>query len=125
MGIEEHLRKAKELHQKAKEELERAREEKDNTFLQDSCAKGWLSALEGLNALLLKKGVEEEELPKTDRGRRYMVYRYAGRELEHLYFYLRDVLHIEGYYEGALDPEEVERHLGNVAAFLQKIEVES
>jgi len=123
VGIEKHLRKAKELYQKAVEELERAREKRDGVLLQDSCAKGWLSALEGLNVLLLKKGVKEEELPKTDRGRRYMVYRHAEKELEHLYFYLRDVLHIEGYYEGALDPEEVERHLKNLAAYLQKIEV--
>lgn len=92
MGIEKHLRKAKELYQKAIEELERAREKRDGVLLRDSCAKGWLSALEGLNVLLLKKGVKEEELPKADRGRRYMVYRHAERELEHLYFYLRDVL---------------------------------
>jgi len=34
-------------------------------LLQDGCAKGWLSVLEGLDALLLKKGVREEELPKS------------------------------------------------------------
>ena len=84
MSAEKHLIEAKRLYQKALEEFEQARQKKDSTILRDACAKGWLSAVEAVNALFIKRGVKEEELPQADRGRRYMVYKYAERELRYI-----------------------------------------
>ena len=117
-----HLEDAKKLCGKAVEEFEIAREKSDRVFLCDACAKGWLSAIEATYALLLKKGVKEEELLKTDWGRRYIVHRYAGRELKWLYFSLRDNLHIECYYERALDFDEVQMQLDELKYYIEKIE---
>jgi uncharacterized protein (UPF0332 family) len=118
-----HLEEARKLYQKASEEFEKAKKKSDGVVLRDACAKGWLSALEATYALLIKKSVKEEELPKRgDRGRRYMVYKYAGKELELLYFSLRNTLHIEGYYDGALDFDEVERHFGKLNSYIREIE---
>ena len=122
MSAEEHLQEAKKLRQKAGEEFEKARDKNDSTVLRDACAKGWLSAIEATNALFLKKGVKEEELPQTDRGRRYMVYKYAEEELEFLYKLLRSDLHIEGYYDGVLSFEEVEKDLDRLDRYIQRIE---
>jgi len=123
MSDKGHLKEAKKLYQKAMEELERAKEKSDGVVLRDACGKGWLSAIEATYALLVKKGVKEEELPtRGDRGRRYMVYKYAGRELRLYYFSLRDSLHIEGYYDGALDSDEVEIHLDDLNLYIRKIE---
>ena len=122
MSAEEHLKEAKRLYQKAMEEFERAREKSDGLLLRDACGKGWLCALEATNALLLKKGVREEELPKADRGRRLMIRKYADKEIEWLYFSLRDNLHIEGYYNGSLDFDEVQIRLDDLALYIQKIE---
>ncbi len=117
-----HLEDAKKLYRKAVEEFEIAREKSDRIFLCDACAKGWLSAIEATYALVLKKGVEEEELLKTDWGRRYMVHRYAEKELELYYFSLRDNLHIECYYERALDFDEVQIQLNDLKYYIEKIE---
>ncbi len=117
-----HLEDAKKLYRKAVEEFEIAREKNDRVFLCDACAKGWLSAIEATYALLLKKGVKEEELNRTDWGRRYMVHRYAEKELKWLYFSLRDNLHIECYYERALDFDEVLIHLDDLKYFIDKVE---
>ena len=123
MGEEQsHFEDAKKLYQKAVEEFEIAKEKSDRAFLCDACAKGWLSAIEATYALLLKKGVKEEELLKTDWERRYMVHRYAGRELKWLYFSLRDNLHIECYYERALDFDEVQMQLDELKYYIEKIE---
>jgi len=84
-----HLNEAEKLFQKAFEEFEVAREKNDSTHLRDACAKGWLSAVEATNALLVKRGVSEDRLPKSERGRRYMVFKYADRELRHLYLAIR------------------------------------
>jgi hypothetical protein len=117
-----HLEEARKLYRKAIEEFEIAREKNDHTFLRDACAKGWLSAVEATNLLFIKKEVKEEELPKTDRGKRFFVYKYAERELRYIYFSLRESLHIEGYYDGALGFEEVQIHLDDLNLYIQKIE---
>lgn len=123
MSAEAYLEKAKKLYRKALEEFERAAERKDNNILRDSCAKGWLSTLEVTYALLIKKGVKEEELPKgSDRGRRYMINKYADKELRYIYFSLRDNLHIVGYYDGTIGFDEMGRYLDDVDMYIRRIE---
>ena len=117
-----HLKEAKELYQKAVEEFNRAKEKGDSTLLRDACAKGWLSAVEATQAIFTKKGVKEEELPKADRGRRFMVYKYVERDLSLYYFSLRESLHIEGYYNGSLEFNAVKRHLEDLNLYIQKVE---
>ncbi|MCL0046421.1 hypothetical protein M1N18_00315 [Dehalococcoidales bacterium] len=119
---EKYLAEARSLYQKAIEEFGRARERNDPTLLRDACAKGWLAAVEAAYALILKKGVKEEELPKADRGRGYMLSKYAPREIRLYYFALRDRLHIEGYYDGSLSFEEVGSYLEDLNLFIQKVE---
>jgi len=116
-----HLTEARKLYRKAIEEFKRAKRENDSALLRDACAKGWLAAVEAAYALMVKKGVKEEELPKADRGRGYMVSKYAEREVRWLYFSLRDRLHIEGYYDGSLSFEEVEKYLEDLDLFIQKV----
>ena len=122
MNAEGHLIEAKKLYRKAMEEFERAKEKKDGTVLRDACGKGWLSAIEATNAIFVKTGIEEQEMPKVDRGRRYMVYKYAEKELRLHYLSLRDSLHIDGYYEGTLGFDEMERYLDDLNFYIQKVE---
>jgi len=122
MTGENHLKEAKGLYEKAKGEFEKARGNTDAAILRDACGKGWLSAIETAYALLVKNGVREEELPKTDRGRSYVVNKHAERELRLYYSSLRDNLHIEGYYDGLLSFDEVERQLDDLKLYIQKVE---
>ena len=114
-----HLEEAEKLFQKAFEEFEIAREKNDSTHLRDACAKGWLSAVEATNALLVKRGVRE--LPRSERGRRYMVFKHADRELRRLYLAIRDSLHIQGYYDGTLNFDEMSEYLNDLRVYIQKI----
>jgi len=122
MGRENHLEEAKKLYQKALEGFKKAKEKKDGIVLRDACAKGWLSAMEATNTLLIKKGVKEKELPKTDRGRRYIVFRYSDKELRRFYLSLRESLHIEGYYDGTLNFDGMEEYLSDLNLYIQKVE---
>ncbi len=72
--------------------------------------------------MLSKKGVKEEELPRFDRGRGYMVFKYAEEELKLLYKALRNDLHVEGYYEGSLSFEEAREGLNRLNLYIQKVE---
>jgi len=122
MGFDEHLTEARKLYRKALEEFHRAEAGKDGTLLRDACAKGWLSTVEAANALLVKSGVREEELPQAERGRRYMVFKYGAKELRLLYSSLRDNLHIQGYYDGTLNFDETKVYLDDLDLYIQKIE---
>ena len=121
MSAEEHLEEARKLYQKARQDFEKAKEKNDSMVLGDACGKGWLSTIEAAYALLIKKGIKEEELPKTDRGRRYSIFKHADRELELVYKTLRDDFHIEGYYDGTLSFEEMERRLDDLNLYIQRI----
>jgi len=116
-----HLEEAEKLFQKAFEEFEVAREKNDSTHLRDACAKGWLSAVEATNALLVKRGVSEDRLPKSERGRRYMVFKHADRELRRLYLAIRDSLHIQGYYDETLNFDEMSEYLNDLYVYIRKI----
>ncbi len=123
MNNNKHLEDAKKLHRKAIEEFQTAREKSDSVILRDACAKAWLSTLEATYALLTKKGVKEKSLPEGgDRGRRYMVFKCANKELRRLYFSLRDTLHIYGYYDGTLEFDEAEEYLDDLKLYIQKVE---
>ena len=117
-----HLKEAKKLYQKALEEFEKAKGKSDGILLRDACGKGWLSTIEATYALLVERGVKDKELPKGDRGRRFMVNKYFERELRPYYFFLREEFHIEGYYEGSLDFDEVQIRLEDLNLYIQKIE---
>ena len=122
-----HLEEAKNFYRQAIEEFQKAKEKSDSVILRDACAKAWLSTLEATYALLTKKGVKEESLPKGgDRGRRYMMFKYADTEFNRLYLSLRDVFHIEGYYDGTLEFDEAEEYLNDLKSYINKIgELES
>jgi len=51
-----------------------------------------------------------------------MVHRYVEKDLEWLYFSLRDNLHIECYYERSLDFDEVQIRLDDLKYYVEKIE---
>lgn len=122
MGFDEHLTEARKLYRKALEEFYRAETGKDGTLLRDACAKGWLSTIEAANALLVKSGVGEEELPKAERGRRYLLFKYGAKEFRLLYSYLRDNLHIQGYYDGTLNFDEMKEYLNDLDLYIRKVE---
>jgi uncharacterized protein (UPF0332 family) len=122
VSVDGHVEEAKKLYQKALEEFERAREKNDGVVLRDACGKGWLATVEAANALLVKKGIKEDELPKAERGRRYMVFRHGDKELRLLYLSLRDSLHIQGYYDGTLNFDEMEEYLNDLNLYIQKVE---
>jgi len=123
MNNNKHLEEAKNFYRQAIEEFQKAKEKSDSVILRDACAKAWLSTLEATYALLTKKGVKEESLPKGgDRGRRYMVFKYANKELRRLYFSLRDTLHIYGYYDGTLEFDEAEEYLNDLKSYINKVE---
>jgi len=122
MTVENYLEEAKKLYQKAMEEFKKAKAENDGIVLRDACGKGWLSTVEVTDALFIKRGVKEEELPKSERGRRYMVFKYGNKELRLLYSSLRDNLHIQGYYDGTLNFDEMKEYLNDLNIYIQKIE---
>lgn len=116
---------ARELLQAAREEFARAEEAKGGAAvigLRNACGKGWLATLEALNAYFLGQGVSEQELPDNDRRRRYLAARYMDRNLRRAYIDMRQTFHIDGYYEGIVEFDDMPRYLEELEEFIESIE---
>jgi len=124
-SIDSRLNLARELVQVARDEFAKAEEAKGGAAvigLRNACGKGWLAALEATYAYLVASGVPESELPENYRGRYYFVGRYMDRDLRKEYIVIRQIFHINGYYEGIVEFEDMPHNFDELDEFIQKIE---
>ena len=123
---EDRIRQARNLLEAARAEFENAQEAKGGaavTTLRNSCGKGWLAIIEAVNAFLVKQGVTEEDLPETDRGRRYFVASNMNREMRRAFIDLRQTFHIDGYYDGNVGFDDMPGYLEELEEFIDQVEV--
>ena len=119
------LNTARDLLQAARDEFARAGEAQGGAAvigLRNSCGKGWLAVVEAINAHFLNQGVAESELPDKGRGRRFFVSRYMSREMRRNYNDLWKTFHVDGYYEGIVEFDEMHDRFEELEEFIQSIE---
>ena len=119
------LNLARELLQAARDEFSRAAEARGGAAvigLRNSCGKGWLATVEAINAHFLSQGVAESELPDKERGRRFFVRHYMDRETRRSYNELWKTFHVDGYYEGIVEFEEMPERFDELEEFIEAIE---
>ena len=112
---------AERLYQEAIREFENAKQSRNELRARDACSKAWLGVVKASEALFLIKGAKEAELPKSHRGMRYLLQSHANKELRRLFFTARDTLHIDGYYEGIIDFDELPEYLDAAREYIDKI----
>jgi len=113
----------------AKEMLKTVQVE-DNTYtdvkpVQEACGTAYLAVLKAIDQYLIKKGVEERELPQSVDGYREMLRKHLMihngkllKEFEKLY----KLLNIAGYYRGLLEDVAVVKDAMKAAkTFIEKI----
>ena len=118
------LNLARELLQAARDEFARAEEAKGGAAvvgLRNSCGKGWLATVEAINAHFLNQGVAESELPDKERGRRFFVSRYMNREMRKSYDSMWKTFHVDGYYEGIVEFDEMQDRFDELEEFIETI----
>jgi len=102
----------------------------DNTYtdgkpVQEACGTAYLAVLKAIDEYLLKKGIDEKELPQSVDGYRDMLRKYLmihnGRLLKE-FDKLYKLLHIAGYYRGLLeDVTVVKDALKAAKIFIEKV----
>ena len=102
----------------------------DNTYtdgkpVKEACGTAYLAILKAIDEYLVKKGVDEKELPQSVDGYREMLRKYLmihdGRLLKE-FDKLYKLLHIAGYYRGLLeDVTVVKDSLKAAKIFIEKI----
>ena len=102
----------------------------DNTYtdgkpVQEACGTAYLAVLKAIDEYLVKKGIDEKELPQSVDGYREMLRKYLmihnGRLLKE-FDKLYKLLHIAGYYRGLLeDVTVVKDALKAAKIFIEKI----
>ena len=119
------LNAARDLLQAAHDEFSRAEDAQGGAAvigLRNSCGKGWLAVVEAINAHFLNQGVPESELPDKERGRRFFVSRYMSREMRRSYNDLWKTFHVDGYYEGIVEFDEMQDRFEELEEFIEDIE---
>jgi len=123
--IEERISHARELLEVARAEFEKAQQAPGREAvigLRHSCGKGWLAALEAVNAFFIKQGVAEEDLPDNDRGRRCFARRYMDRVMRRAFDSIRQTFHIDGYYEGIVEFDDMPSYFDDLEIFIGEVE---
>lgn len=123
--IQDHIKNARDLLGAAQAEYAKAQQERGGaavTALRNACGKGWLAVLEAANAFFINQGAAEEDLPNTDRGRRYFTAHYMNREMRRAFQSLRQTFHIDGYYEGILEFEDMPEYFDELKEFIDWVE---
>lgn len=98
----------------------------DIKYVKSACGMAYLGVLRAIDEYLLKRGVDEKELPQTIDGYRDVLKKYLSihngkltREFDKLY----KLLHIAGYYRGLLEDTYVLKDsLRAAKAFIDKIQ---
>lgn len=107
----------------AEEEYNSAKEKNDKNLIQNASCKAYLAVVKATYALFLKKGIKEEELPTGLRGQKFFLRKFATKEILQKFFFLRDLLHIEGYYEGNIEIEEFSELIEETKEYIKLIEL--
>lgn len=115
------IKESEEILNFALEEFRKAKKEGNELVGRQVCEKAYLVLLKGLNAFLIKKGKQLDELPQSERGRRYFLHSLGGKELENFYDALRNRLHIDGFHEGIVIFEELEDDLNEIEKFINSL----
>ena len=97
----------------------------DIKYVQEACGTAYLAILKAVDEYLVKRGVDEKELPQSVDEYREMINKYAMihdgklvKEFEKLY----KALHIAGYYRGLLEDVAMVRDAFRAAkVFIDKI----
>lgn len=97
----------------------------DVKYVKTACGVAYLGVLEGINEVLLKKGLTKKELPKKVEEYRKALQKYVSvhngkllREFEKLY----DALHIAGYYRGLIyDTNAIKDYFKAAKDFIGKL----
>jgi hypothetical protein len=97
----------------------------DRKPVREALGTAYLAVLEAVNQGLLKRGVQERDLPRSVDGYRLALHKHLAihdgkllREFNSLY----DTLHIAGYYRGLLyDANIVKDALKAARAFIEKV----
>ncbi len=117
------LTRARELAQAARDEFARAEEAKGREAvigLQNASGEGWLAVLEASQAYFLLHGTPEQELPRTDRGWRSLT-RVLDPTRRRQFNDMRQIFHVEGYYGGVVDFDDMPFYLDELDDFIASI----
>jgi hypothetical protein len=114
-------KEVKEAFFRAFEKFKRAKGVRNEELAAQAAEDGYWVAVRAMDFLLLKKGIKKSELPKTERGRRIMIYKYAPENLRRMFFALRDSLHITAFWDRDIKFEILEKDFKTLEEYIKEI----
>ena len=114
-----YIKEAKRFFELARKEIEESKKNGNQSLAVDGCAKAWL-AVDLTTKGLFKK--YNEKIPQNYRGKLYFLKKYGTREMRKTFRSLRDIFHIDGYYEQIIDYDNIEEAFEDLEDYIKTIE---
>lgn len=121
MDFTNYLDEANEWYSIALKEFKEAEATQDEKTAIQVCEKSYKALLKSIHAFFIRKGLSEEELPKTLRGIYFFLGRYATREQRKDFGRLYYEFHIRGFHEGFINFDDLKENLAEVGEFIARI----
>lgn len=115
------IKEAEDIFEESKRELSESIEKNDEIKGRDACSKAWLATIIATRAFFVKNKVKMKELPKTYRGVRYFLEKFGSIEFKKNFYTLRQILHIDAYYDGLIDFEKIPTYFEIVNDYIETI----
>lgn len=120
-----YLKEAKRLCTYAKNEYQQAKRKKNEVKTRQAAEKGYLSLMKAVNALFVSKGMQEDKVPKGERGRLHLLGKYTDREFRKTYDAIRHSLHIDAFHEGIIEYKILDERFEDLDALIKEVETAS
>jgi len=117
-----YIKKAEEYYKIALRDIKRSKKRKDEKLAVNGCGKAYLALDLATKGLFQKKGVAPARMPKSFRGLRYFLQRYGTRAIRKDFDHVRDVLHINGYYEQIVEYETIMEAMEDLGDYIKTVE---
>ena len=117
-----YIEKAKRYYKIGLDEIDKSKGNGEIEYAVDGCEKGWLAIVLATNALFLSKGIKEDKLPNTHRGRRFFLSKYGTRNLRRIFSASYGTLHIDAFYDQLIDFKEIAETMDDVKKYIDTVE---
>lgn len=116
------LKESRVIFKEAKKEFAEAKKRKDELKARDAASKAYLSLVKACEYLFMRKGLKKEALPRTYRGLVFCLGKFGDSEIRKEFYSLRDIFHIDAYYDGIVDFKRMPEYYEILKKFIQRVE---
>ena len=118
--MNKYLTQAQKLYTLSRKEMNNAKHANDDELARDGSGKAWIATTDAFRGYLLSHGINENDLPESERQRGDLLAQYADKKMRLLYYSIRSQIHEDAYYKGRINYLLLFESLNDVKNFIHR-----